>query len=300
MYKIFMDIVRCLKTFCAVVETGSFTIAADRLFLTQPSVSTHIQGLEKHYGTVLLNRKRDKITPTDTGKLLYSYAKEILQLTRKTEDVINDVNNLLRGDIEIGASTVPGTYILPEMLKKFKEKFPGINISLRIRDTSIIIKEVFEKLVDFGVVGDKIKKQGLVFHKLIEDHICLIAPRDIKKKKIGISELKKIPLVFRENSSGTRMTVLETLQKKGIQAKELNIIMELGSTEAIKQGVIAGLGASFVSERTIRNEKSQGLLRKIPVEGLNINRYFWLVRRSQGNIPRAGKALFNFLRKEYD
>ncbi len=105
-----MDIVRCLNTFCAVVESGSFTIAADKSYLTQPSVSTHIRNLEQHYKTTLLNRKRDGVTLTDTGKLLYHYAKEILKLTHTTEDAINDVTDLLRGYIEIGASTVPGTY----------------------------------------------------------------------------------------------------------------------------------------------------------------------------------------------
>jgi len=293
-----MDIVRCLRTFCAVVENGSFTIAAVRLYLTQPSVSTHIRELEKHYGSILLNRKRDKITPTDTGKLLYQHAKEILQLTRETEDILDEVNNLLRGDIEIGASTVPGTYILPELLMKFKRLYPGLKLSLRIRDTSIIIKEVFEQKVDFGIVGDKIKKAGLIFHKLIHDHIVLIVHPSVKKKRLKLDELKDLPLVFRENSSGTRMTVTEELRKKGILVKDLDIVMELGSTEAVKQGVLAGLGASFVSERTIRNEEKQGLLKKIPVKGLKIDRNFWIVKRSSSNFSRTGKALYNFIRKE--
>ncbi len=293
-----MDIVRCLRTFCAVVENGSFTIAAVRLYLTQPSVSTHIRELEKHYGSILLNRKRDKITPTDTGKLLYQHAKEILQLTRETEDILDEVNNLLRGDIEIGASTVPGTYILPELLMKFKRLYPGLKLSLRIRDTSMIIKEVFEQKIDFGIVGDKIKKAGLIFHKLIHDHIVLIVHPSVKKKRLKLDELKDLPLVFRENSSGTRMTVTEELRKKGILVKDLDIVMELGSTEAVKQGVLAGLGASFVSERTIRNEEKQGLLKKIPVKGLKIDRNFWIVKRSSSNFSRTGKALYNFIRKE--
>lgn len=293
-----MDIVRCLRTFCAVVENGSFTIAAVRLYLTQPSVSTHIRELEKHYGSIFLNRKRDKITPTDTGKLLYQHAKEILQLTRETEDILDEVNNLLRGDIEIGASTVPGTYILPELLMKFKRLYPGLKLSLRIRDTSIIIKEVFEQKVDFGIVGDKIKKAGLIFHKLIHDHIVLIVHPSIKKKRLKLDELKDLPLVFRENSSGTRMTVTEELRKKSILAKDLDIVMELGSTEAVKQGVMAGLGASFVSERTIRNEEKQGLLTKISVKGLKIDRNFWIVKRSSSDFSRTGKALYNFIRKE--
>jgi len=293
-----MDIVKCLNTFCAVVESGSFTGAANRLSLTQPSVSTHIKELEKYYKIILLNRKRDKIAPTDIGQLLYKYAKQILQLTKKTEDIIDDINNLLRGEIEIGASTVPGTYILPEILMKFRENYPGINISLRIRDTTIIIRDVFEQRVDFGIVGDKIKKPGLIFHNLIKDRIVLIVHPSFRRKKVKLEALRDLPLIFRESSSGTRMTVMEKLYKKGISIKGLNILMELGSTEAVKQGVMAGLGASFVSERTIKNEEKQGLLKKLSVEGLNIDRNFWLVKPSSGITSRAAMALYDFIRKE--
>lgn len=293
-----MDIVRCLKTFCAVVESGSFTIAADKRYLTQPSVSTHIRDLESHYKTILLHRKRDRVTPTDTGKLLYEYAKEILKLTRKTEDVIDNVTNLLRGEIEIGASTVPGTYILPQILMKFKKEHPEIKLSLRIRDTSFIINDVFQQRFEFGIVGDKIRKPGLTFGKLMADRIVLISPYSFSNKIVTLDELKEIPFVFRESSSGTRMAVVEELAKKGIAVNDLNTVMELGSTEAIKHGVMAGLGSSFVSERTIKNEESHKLLRKIPVEGLKIERNFWIVKRSSGTISRAGRALYDFIRKE--
>ena len=293
-----MDLVRCLNTFCAVVESGSFTIAANKSYLTQPSVSTHIRSLEQHYKTTLLNRKRDGVTLTDTGKLLYHYAKEILKLTHTTEDAIDDVTDLLRGYIEIGASTVPGTYILPEILMKFKKMHHGIKLSLMIRDTSLIVKDVFEQKVDFGIVGDKTKKPGLIFHKLTDDHIVFITPPSIKKKRLTLDELKRISLVFRENSSGTRMAVLGELSKKGISISELNIVMELGSTEAIKHGVMTGLGSSFVSERSIKNEEGQRLIKKVLVEGLEIDRSFWIVKRSSGSISRAGLALYDFIKKE--
>ncbi len=145
---------------------------------------------------------------------------------------------------------------------KFKKMHHGIKLSLMIRDTSLIVKDVFEQKVDFGIVGDKIKKPGLIFHKLTDDHIVFITPPSIKKKRLTLDELKRISLVFRENSSGTRMAVLGELSKKGISITELNIVMELGSTEAIKHGVMAGLGSSFVSERSIKNEEGQRLIKK--------------------------------------
>jgi DNA-binding transcriptional LysR family regulator len=293
-----MDIARCLETFCTVIECGSFTLAARKLYLTQPSVSTHIKELEKHYKSVLLNRKRDGIVPTDTGKLLYRYAKEIIKLIRKTSDAIDEVVNLKRGDIEIGASTVPGTYILPEILMKFKKKFPSIELSLKIKDTLLIVNDVYAQNFEFGIVGDRIKKQGLIFHKLIKDRIVFITPSGKNKTHLSFLEIKSIPLIIREVNSGTRLAVVHSLEKKGLALKDLNIVMELGSNEAIKHGVIASLGSSFVSERTIKNEVKQGLLKKVPVKGLSIERNFWIVRKTSSPLSRAAKALFDFIRNE--
>jgi DNA-binding transcriptional LysR family regulator len=293
-----MDFIRCFETFCAVIESGSFTLAGNKLYLTQPSISTHIRDLENHYGVTLLNRKRDGVVPTDAGKILYEQVKEIIKLTRQTEDSIDEVTNLKRGDITIGASTVPGTYILPRILKEFKKKFSKIHLFLKIRDTAIVTEEVFGQQVDFGIVGDRIKRQGLEFSKLTSDRIVFIAPPSEKKHKIALSDLKNIPLVFRETNSGTRMAVTGKLTKKGIRIKDLRIEMLLGSTEAVKQGVMSGLGASFVSERTIQNELSQGLLKTIKIGGLDITRNFWLVKRTSGSISRAGKILYDFIKKE--
>jgi DNA-binding transcriptional LysR family regulator len=156
MYSIAMDILRCLETFCAVVESGSFTAAAEKRYLTQPSVSTHIRDLEKHYGTKLLNRRRDRITATDTGKLLYRYAKNLLRMAKETEDAIDEINNLIRGEVTIGASSVPGTYLVPTILSAFKKKHPGIHLSMEVSDSSIVINQVFEQKVDFGIVGEKL------------------------------------------------------------------------------------------------------------------------------------------------
>ncbi len=296
MYTCFMNIIRTLETFCAIIETRSFSSAANRMFLSQPSISTQIKELEKYYGTTLVNRSRERITPTDSGKLLYRYAKELIRLAQKTRNVIDDLKNLLRGEIRLGASTVPGTYLLPAVVKRFKNEHHGIEISLRIGDTSIIIKDVFDRLVDFGIVGEKTRKQGLNFQKLMNDNIVLIAPTSMKRKRISLEELTEIPLIFREIGSGTRLAVVQVLAKKKLLAKKLNTVIEMGSTEAVKQAVIAGIGASFVSEITIKNELKLGLIKKVEIPGLKIQRHFWLVKRSGETTNRASTALYNFIR----
>jgi DNA-binding transcriptional LysR family regulator len=293
-----MDLLKCLKTFCAVVESGSFTEAAEIVYVTQPSISTHINELEEHYKTKLLNRKRDGITPTATGKLLYKNAKEVFKQIQVTEDEIDKINNLLGGSIEIGASTVPGTYIIPALIAEFKKNYPHIKISLKIKDTNLIINDVFEQKISFGIVGDRTKKSGLKFHKLTGDRIVLIANPSVKKSKLNLDELKEMKFIFRESNSGTRAAVVNELKKHGISIKQLNIAMELGSTEAVKQGVMKNLGASFVSERTINTEKENGLLKIIPIERIDIKRNFWLVKRSNTRISRAENEFFKFLSKK--
>ncbi len=293
-----MDMLRCLETFCSVVESGSFTAAAEKRYLTQPSVSTHIGDLEKHYGTTLLHRRRGGVTPTDTGKLLYRYAKELLRLAKQTEDAIDDVNQLVRGAVTIGASSVPGTYIIPSCLSLFKHKYPRIHLSMKVSDTSMVINQVYGSSVDFGIVGERAKKPGLTFTRLTNDRIILAAPQDYKKASMTLGELTSTPLIMREQSSGTRMAVMEQLKKKGIGEKDLHVIMELGSTEAVKQGIIASLGTGFVSERSIKHEMGHGLLKKVTIKGTSIDRYFWVIKRSAGDLSRAAQALYEFIKKE--
>lgn len=293
-----MDMLRCLETFCSVIESGSFTVAAEKRYLTQPSVSTHIRDLENHYGTKLLNRRRDGITPTDTGKRLYEFAKHLLRLAKETEDAIDDINQLVRGEVTVGASSVPGTYLIPPLLYAFKKKFPGIRLSMQVSDTSIVTSQVFEQKVDFGIAGEKRNKPGLAFTKLTEDRIVLIAPPSTQKSTISLEDLRAMHIILREHTSGTRMAVQEKLKKKGIREKDLAVAMELGSTEAVKQGVIAGLGTGFVSEQSIKHEKKQGLVKKLSIQGLTIKRHFWIIRRTAGSLSRAAQALYDFIRAE--
>jgi DNA-binding transcriptional LysR family regulator len=293
-----MDMLRCLETFCAVVETGSFTAAAEKRYLTQPSVSTHIRDLEKHYSTKLLNRRRDRITPTDTGKHLYKHARNLLKMAKETEDAIDSINNLIRGEVTIGASSVPGTYLVPVMLSAFKKEYPGIHLAMEVSDTSIVIDQVFDQRVDFGIVGEKRKKPGLIYTSIAKDTIVLATHPSTGRGPINPDELKSMPLILREHTSGTRMAVQEKLREKGIAEKDLHIVMELGSTEAVKQGIMAGLGGGFVSELSIKNEEKHGMLKRLLFKNLTINRHFWMVKRTKGDLSRASQALYEYIRKE--
>jgi DNA-binding transcriptional LysR family regulator len=285
-----------LKTFCAVVEKKSFTKAADVVRLTQPSISAQIAELEKFYGTPLLVRKGREVTPTEGGKLLYRYARRILRQVDISKETLGQLDKLTRGTLIVGASTIPGVYLLPKLLSDFNEQYPEVQISMSITDSKDIIDRVTEGELELGVVGKKTKDNKLEFISLAEDRIVLIVPprSDLTKQPfIPLNELKKIPVIMREDGSGTRATVRKAMKKVGIRFRDLNVIMELGSTEAAKNGVIAGLGVSFVSRWAIEREIKLGLLQEVPVEKMDIHRHFYIVTRKSWPLSRATQAFID-------
>jgi DNA-binding transcriptional LysR family regulator len=252
--------------------------------------------LEKFYGTPLLVRKGREVTPTEGGKLLYRYARRILRQVDISKETLGQLNNLTRGTLIVGASTIPGVYLLPKLLSAFSEQYPEVRVSMSISDSKDIIDKVSEGELELGVVGKKTKDKKLEFISLAEDRIVLIAPprSDLTKKPfITLSELKKIPVIMREDGSGTRATVRKAMKKMGIRFRDLNIVMELGSTEAAKSGVIAGLGVSFVSRWAIEREIKLRLVREVPVEKMDIHRHFYVVTHKSWPLSRATQAFLD-------
>jgi DNA-binding transcriptional LysR family regulator len=286
-----------LKIFSALVESGSFSKAATALSLSQPTISFQINGLEKEIGARLFERTTKKLRLTAEGKLLYEYAKRILALEGQIREEINSCRGLKKGELSIGASNIPGVYILPELLGGFKKKYPGIKIDLKIMDTQQILTQVLENKVDLGVVGSITKDSRLVFERFCKDELVLIASNKsqlAKKRYIPIKELKELPFILREQGSGTREVIRENLLKKGIRLSELRVEMQLGNNEAVKKAVAADLGVSFVSKFSIGQELRLGLLKICPVESLSIRRFFYIVRFPD-SLSSPTKALRSFL-----
>ena len=286
-----------LKTFCAVYEKQSFTKATDIVHRTQPSISAQIAELEKYYGTQLFIRKGREVTPTESGKILYRYAQRILKLADKTRDDLDEFGGKIRGDVAVGASTIPGTYILPQLMSDFKREYPDVHVSICISDTKEVIERILDGQLEVGTVGEKIQDKRLEFRPLAEDQIVLVAPSNspmAKKRFVTLDVLKKEPVIVRENGSGTRGTVQKALEKKGFRWKDQNVAMELGSTEAAKNGVVAGLGLSFLSKWAIQREKKLGLINEVSVKGFNIQRHFYLVLHKGWPLSRSSKVFLEF------
>ena len=287
---------RQLEIFCAVAEKRGFSLAAAALGLTQPTVSFQIAALEEELGTRLFERGGRTTLLTKSGEVLYRYARDILTLSGEAAQAIHSLKGLLWGEVTLGASTIPGEYILPKVLQAFREAHPGIALTLEIDDTAGIVRRVLNNEVDLGVVGAGEKNEKLVFTRFVRDRLVVSASHreGSGSGKFSLEEIPKMPFVMREIGSGTRTVMERKLREKGIE--HLNVVMTLGSTEAVKRAVESGTGISIVSERAVRNEVQLGLLRRMEIEGVELERDFFIVHRKQKVLSPAAGALLEFLK----
>ena len=277
-----------LKTFLKIAELKSFSKAAKKIYLSQPSVSCHIISLEQELGTKLFDRLGKKIEITKQGKILLHYAKEIIELEKKARLAIDDVLNIKKGEIKLGSSNIPGAYILLPLIQKFNQENPQVKILSEIGDTKSITGKVLEGTLDIGVVGNKGDDSQLIYYDFVEDNMALALKADhplANRSSISVEELQSLPFIIREEGSGTRKTIEDIFNQEGIGLNSLNVVAQLGNTEAIKQGFKAGLGVSILSRCAIYDEVKFGLIKCVPIEGLNFKRHFYII------LPRLKSTL---------
>ena len=286
-----------LKVFCAVAETGSFSKASKMVNLTQPAVSLQIQALEESYETALFERSGKNITLTAAGKLLYQYAKDILNLYTTVEKEINNLTGLSKGSLQVGASSTIGNYLLPTVIIAFKKKYPKIDVSLFVSNTKGIIELLNTGRIDIGLVEGDAPKQSLDIEKLLEDELVLIMPPDhlwVKRKNISVSELLSQPVIMREDGSGTRQMIEKHLMANKISPSNLRMSLVLGSTEAIKSAVEHGMGVSILSHWTVRKEVQFGTIKTNAFKDIRFTRNFNIVFHKRGALAATAKDFFDF------
>jgi len=288
-----------LKVFCAVADTGSFSKASKMVNLTQPAVSLQIQALEESYETALFERSGKNITLTPAGKLLYQYAKDILNLYTTVEKEINNLTGLSKGSLQIGASSTIGNYLLPTVIIAFKKKYPKIDVNLFVSNTKGIIELLNAGRIDIGLVEGDVPKQSLDVEKLLEDELVLIMPPDhlwVKRKNISVSELLSQSVIMREDGSGTRQMIEKHLIANKISPNNLRMSLVLGSTEAIKSAVEHGMGVSILSNWTVKKEVQFGTIKTNTFRDIRFIRNFNIVFHKRGALINTAKDFFDFLK----
>ncbi|MBI3753993.1 MAG: LysR family transcriptional regulator [Deltaproteobacteria bacterium] len=270
---------RYLEIFCKVVELKSFSKAASELFLTQPTISNHMKTLEDEAGIQLLDRLGRNVLPTKAGEILYGYAREIVKLKSNAVQELNKFMGSVKGSLIIGGSTIPGEYILPGYIAQFKKAHPDVVVTLRLGDTQDITDMVMDGSIEMGVIGSKADDRRIDCREFLKDELALVASaKHFKgiKNQIDMKDLKKLPFIMREKGSGSRRALEETFKKNGVNMDELNIAAEVGSTEAVKQSVRAGIGVSFLSLFAVKDEIPRKILRKISIQGFHVSRHFYI------------------------
>lgn len=287
-----------LRALCAVSEKHGFSAAAAALGLSQPTISFQVSSLEAELGARLFERAGRETTLTEAGRTLYGFARRILDEAEGARQAIDELQGLVRGKLQIGASNIPGEYLLPGLLPAFAQRFPGISIDVSIAGTGATVRKVLDNEVELGVVGAREEVPGLAYSPLCDDRIVLIAPGNgPAASQFQAPELKDLAWVQREPGSGTRAIIRQRLEELGIREEELNVRLTTGSTTAVKQAVQAGVGSAFISRRAVRNELQLGLVREVAVAGLEISRQFYIVERCQRVHSPAAAAFLEYLKQ---
>ena len=297
-----MDLHR-LEVFCKVYEMKSFSRGGKACMLSQPTVSEHIRYLETFLDLQLFDRLGRQVVPTRAGDILYDYARRILNLRREATRALEQYRGKMSGELELGGSTIPGQYILPSLIGKFKQTFTDIRVKLVIADTMNITNMVLEGSLELGVVGAKIKNSKLEFDRLFDDELVLaISPNHqwAARSSISLDELASAPFIMRELGSGTRMMMLQILEQAEFDPQRLNVVAEMGSTDAIRQAVKADVGVSILSRRAVADDLTFRKLLQIPMKDISFARQFYLVTHKKRSRSPLGEAFVEFLLENRD
>lgn len=289
-----------LKSFIAVAEKKSFSEAAKILFVTQPTITSQIKALEEELNTKLFERTTKKVEMTQSAVILYKYAREIIRLSDSAQKEIVEIEDIMHGDLSMGCSLTVGEYILPLYLKKFTDLYPLIRMNVDISNSNKIVTNLKDQLIDVGLIETPIDDPQVTVESFLTDELILIAAPNYfqaKETKISMDKLKHIPLIMREKGSGTRAVIEEYLNQAGMSIDELNVVMELGSTEAIKATVESGLGVSIISRNAILKEEQLRLLMAYQVQGISFYRYFYIAFRKEQILKSTTELFIDALRE---
>lgn len=275
-----------LRIFHAAAEALSFTRAAQALHLTQPGVSKHIKGLEEYFSTRLFDRLGRKPALTPAGQILYEATQQIARLLEESRIKIKDLEDNQAGQLRIGASITLGIYILLPYVKRFRKRFPQIDVSMDISLSREVEAKLLGNLFDVGFLGHPAQDDRLVSAVLCRDQLVLVMPPDhawARRTSIHIRDLDQEPMLLSQKGSGTRAILEHRFAALGIAPR----FIELGHTESIKRGVEAGLGIAILSRAVVERELKMGWLHTVRLKGMNLQRDFYYAYRKDKYLSKA-------------
>lgn len=293
-----------LEVFVAVADHKSFSRAAEALYLTQPTVSVYISGLEKELNAKLFVRNTKEICMTEQGTQLYQYAREMLILQNQIMELFAADSRKAKPRLVVAASTVPSRYLLPDILARYKEKHPYGQLELRESDSARVIADVASHVVDVGFTGTVIENKSCRYLPFYEDELVVIMPnteryRAILEQERDLDWIRQEPLLMREEGSGTRKEAEKQLKLSGIDVGGLSIAASVESTETIKRSVKNGIGITIISSLAVREEIAAGSVLAFSMGKNRSTRKLYLVYNNSYALSRQAENLVKVVRELY-
>jgi len=286
-----------LKLFESVFRHGSYTRAAEELHLTQPAVSIQIKRLEEQAGTPLLEQVGKKMFPTAAGKEMYSASLDILTRIAELKNSLDELEGTVKGILQVSVITT-AKYFLPELLGSFLQKYPDVEPKLKFTNRARIIERLMNNVDDFVIMGQVPEDDHLEAYPFLNNIISIVAPADhplAKKKNIPLKELVNHRFLNREAGSGTRSVCDQLFEKHDVKIEPY---MELGSSEALKQAVMAGLGIAALSTHSVQLELEVNKLAILNVEGFPLKRRWYAVHMKGRKLSLVAKTFLDFILEE--
>lgn len=290
-----------LEAFTAVVDYNSFSEAARHLFLTQPTVSAHVAALEKELDTQLIVRTTKRLYVTSQGYELYDSAVSMLKIRNH---ILNEFVGSHKRIIDLGASTIPSSYVLPEVLSAFGHLNPDIYFHSELSDSMGIIQQVQSGKLDFGLVGTATEDNDLVFIPFLEDELVIVTPvtphyLQLEKEKASLDRLLSEPFILREKGSGTKKEVDKYLERRKIPASSINVVARMNDLEAVKRSIINGLGISILSAKSIQDLKNSRQVIVFSLDRPAPTRNLYIVYKREHNLLPHVRQFIQFVRSYY-
>ena len=286
---------RRLKVFHTVARLLSFTKAAEELHMTQPAVTFQVRQLEEYFNTRLFDRTHNKVSLTPAGERVAEFAERIFDLYAEMESGVRDLTGEISGALTIGASTTIAEYMLPALLGEFKNQYPDINLRLKVSNSEGIVSMVEHNVIDLGVVESAVNNKNLIVEVCHEDQLVLVAAPDhelVKRGgKVNASDIVRYPFVSREEGSGTRDVVMQYLMEHNVSPGDMTFSLELGSPEAIKGAVEAGMGITILSRSIIGKELKLNMLVELPLDPPLVRPFSFVRQRQKFRVTVMEKLL---------
>ena len=285
--------------FKEVAETKNITLTSKKLHMSQPSISLQIQNLENQYGARFFDRTNKGVTLTKEGDIFYAHIRSVLDILSNAKEQISALAKDQRRLICLGATLTIGEYIIPNILAFLYKTHPDVDFKVKIANTESISQDVLEKKMHIGLIeGPAPQHKDLKVETFFEDELVVVVPAFhpwASRKSITMAELPQERLVTREEGSGTRKVMEMALKERGFDMEQLNITMELGSTQAIKQVVSAGLGITIISSLTVRRELDQKIFKALKIQDAPVHRPLSILTNAQTNQTKDERLLINLL-----